>query len=267
MSMQPYLFFNGRCEEAIAFYGRTLGAQTTALMRYRDNPEPPPPGMLPPGFEDKVMHASLRIGDATLLLSDGDGGGPQFAGFSLSLVLADEDQVLRTFADLAEGGQVTMPPGRTFWSPCFGMLTDRYGVGWMVWTDRQAGTEAGAPANNPACWFEIYVQDMERAKAFYQGVFGRTLSRIDTADLELWAFDADPAAPGAAGALARMPGASSAGNSTLVYFACRDCAVEAAAAAAHGGTVVRAKMSIGKYGYIALVTDTEGNMIGLYSMT
>lgn len=120
--------------------------------------------------------------------------------------------------------------------------------------------------NNLVCWFEIYVQDMERAKAFYEGVFGRPLSRIDSPELELWAFESDPATPGAGGALAQRPGVASGGNSTLVYFACKDCAVEAARVPSHGGTVVKAKTSIGAYGYFALVTDTEGNMIGLYSM-
>lgn len=139
MPIHPYLFFNGRCDEAIEFYGKTLGAQTTFLMRHRENPEPPPPGMLPPGFEDKVMHASLQIGDANLLLSDGNrADGPQFQGFSLSLILPDEATVRSTFAALAEGGQVSMPPARTFWSPCFGMLTDRFGVGWMLWVEEPA---------------------------------------------------------------------------------------------------------------------------------
>lgn len=138
MSIQPYLFFNGRCDEAIEFYGKTLGAKTTMLIRYRESPEPPSENMLPSGFEDKVMHANLQIGDATLLVSDGNrDGGPQFQGFSLSLVLPDEATVRSTFAALAEGGQVLMPPAKTFWSPCFGMLSDRFGVNWMIWVAAQ----------------------------------------------------------------------------------------------------------------------------------
>ena len=138
MNVEPYLFFNGRCDEAIEFYRRTVGAQATYLMRYRESPEPPTPDMLPPGFEDKVMHANLQIGDATLLVSDGNrDGGPQFQGFSLSLVLPDEAKVRSTFAAMAEGGQVLMPPAKTFWSPCFGMLSDRFGVNWMIWVEER----------------------------------------------------------------------------------------------------------------------------------
>ncbi len=133
MPIQPYLFFNGRCDEAIAFYRRALGADLVMRMAYRESPEPPPPGMLPAGSEDKVMHASLRIGDAIVMLSDGACTGvPAFEGFSLSVTMPDEAAARRTFAALSEGGKVTMPIGRTFWSPCFGMLADRFGVGWMV---------------------------------------------------------------------------------------------------------------------------------------
>lgn len=133
MLIQPYLFFDGRCEEAVDFYRRTLGAEIEMLMRYRESPDPPPPGMVPPGSEHKVMHASLRIGDSVLMASDDC--SPQArppAGFSLSVAVADAAQARRVFDALADGGQVTMPLGRTFWSPCFGMLTDRFGVGWMV---------------------------------------------------------------------------------------------------------------------------------------
>jgi PhnB protein len=133
MQIQPYLFFNGRCEEAIAFYQQALGAKVGMLMRYRDNPDPTPPGMLPEGFEDKVMHASLDIGGAGLMLSDGmstEGGG--FNGLSISLVVEDEATARRMFEALAVGGQITLPMTRTFWSPCFGMLDDRFGLGWMI---------------------------------------------------------------------------------------------------------------------------------------
>jgi PhnB protein len=130
--LQPYLFFNGRCEEALAFYGEALGAQTEMLMRYSDNPEPPPPGMAPAGFENKVMHCSFRIGQSVIMASDGCEEGARFDGFSLSLSLPSQDEARRVFSLLGEGGQVRMPLTKTFWSPCFGMLTDRFGIGWMI---------------------------------------------------------------------------------------------------------------------------------------
>ncbi len=120
--------------------------------------------------------------------------------------------------------------------------------------------------NNPVGWFEIYVDDMTRAKAFYQVVLGAELNRLDSPDLEMWAFPMTQDAYGASGALVRMPGFPAGGNSTLVYFHCADCAVEAGRAVAAGGRVQKEKTSIGPYGFIALVTDTEGNMIGLHSM-
>jgi PhnB protein len=133
MQVQPYLFFDGRCEEAIAFYRAKLGAEVSMLMRFRDSPEPPQPGTVPPGAEDKIMHASLRIGEAVVLVSDGHcGGRPKFEGFSLALTPVAETEAERMFAALAEGGQVTVPLTRTFFSPRFGMVTDRFGVPWMV---------------------------------------------------------------------------------------------------------------------------------------
>jgi PhnB protein len=133
MQVQPYLFFDGRCEEALDFYRAALGAEVTMLMRFRDSPEPPPPGMVPPGAEGKVMHAAFRVGDATVMASDGRcGGNPAFQGVSLSLTVPDEAAAERTFAALAEGGQVQMPLDRTFFSPRFGMVADRFGVSWMV---------------------------------------------------------------------------------------------------------------------------------------
>jgi PhnB protein len=133
MEVQPYLFFEGRCEEAVEFYRKALGAEVTMLMRFMDSPEPPPPGMLPSGSENKVMHASLRIGDATVMASDGScKGKPSFQGFSLSIAPSDEARANAMFAALADGGQVQMPLAKTFWSPCFGMVTDRFGVGWMI---------------------------------------------------------------------------------------------------------------------------------------
>ncbi len=133
MVLQPYLFFDGRCEEALEFYKKALGAEVTMLMRYRESPEPPPPGLLPPGSEDKVMHASLRIGPVEFMASDGHcQGAATFKGFALSLTLPDEARARQGFAALAEGGKVDMPMGKTFFSPCFGMVTDRFGVQWMI---------------------------------------------------------------------------------------------------------------------------------------
>ncbi|MBR0565739.1 VOC family protein [Azoarcus sp. L1K30] len=132
MHIQPYLFFPGCCEEAIEFYRATLGAELQMFMRYKDSPDTPPPGAVPPGYDEKVMHASLKLGESVLMLSDGCNEDPGFAGFSLSLSPADPVEAARLFAALAEGGSVRMPLGPTFWSPAFGMLVDRFGVGWMV---------------------------------------------------------------------------------------------------------------------------------------
>ncbi|HET7008169.1 MAG TPA: VOC family protein [Candidatus Binatia bacterium] len=132
MAIEPYLFFNGHCEEAIEFYKNALGAEVLMLMRYKESPEPPPPGMVPAGWDNKVMHASLRVGNANLMASDGCSDGVNFQGFSLSLTATDEADARRKFIALAEGGQVRMPLTKTFWSPCFGMVADRFGVGWMV---------------------------------------------------------------------------------------------------------------------------------------
>lgn len=118
---------------------------------------------------------------------------------------------------------------------------------------------------NPVGWFEIYVQDMQRAKAFYEGVFGDALTRLESPGMEMWAFGMEEV-PGAPGALVKMEGFKPSGNGVIVYFKCADCAVEAAKAKQCGGRVDKEKFSIGQYGHIALVTDTEGNMIGLHSM-
>jgi PhnB protein len=134
MQAQPYLFFEGRCEEAIEFYKKALGAEVTMLMRYKDSPEPPQPGMIPPGSENKVMHSSLRIGDTMVMASDGRcQGRSSFQGFSLCLTVRNEAEADRAFAALADGGQVQSPLTKTFFSPRFGMLADRFGVGWMVY--------------------------------------------------------------------------------------------------------------------------------------
>jgi PhnB protein len=132
MGIEPYLFFNGRCEEAVEFYKKALGAEVLMLMRYKESPEPPPPGMVPAGWDNKIMHTSLRIGNANVMASDGCSDGVNFQGFSLSLTVANETEAKRAFTALSDGGQVQMPLGKTFWSPCFGMVADRFGVGWMV---------------------------------------------------------------------------------------------------------------------------------------
>ncbi|MBV8603187.1 MAG: VOC family protein [Pelomonas sp.] len=133
MRIDPYLFFDGRCEEAIEFYKTALGAEVQMLMRNSDSPEPPPPGMLPPGSEHKIMHGSLLVQGALLMVSDGHcGGETAFKGFSLSLSYDKPADAQHAFAALAAGGQVSLPLGKTFWSPLFGMVTDKFGVGWMV---------------------------------------------------------------------------------------------------------------------------------------
>jgi PhnB protein len=131
--VETYLFFNGRCEEAIEFYRRTLGAKMDMMMRFKDSPEPPQPGMCPPGSDNKIMHAALRIGKTKVMASDGRcTGKPDFQGFALSIAATDEAEADRLFAALADGGQVQMPLARTFFSPRFGMVADRFGVSWMV---------------------------------------------------------------------------------------------------------------------------------------
>jgi PhnB protein len=134
MQIQPYLFFDGRCEEAVDFYRTKLGAEVEMLMRYKDSPEPHQPGMIPPGAENKVMHTSFRIGDTTVLASDGRcQGRPNFQGFALSITVPDEGEADRLFGALSDGGQVQMPLAKTFFSPRFGMLADRFGVSWMIY--------------------------------------------------------------------------------------------------------------------------------------
>ena len=129
MQTQPYLIFEGRCEEAINFYRRAIGAEVNMLLRFKDAPagrEQHPP-------DDKVMHANIRIGDTTVLLSDGRcSGRPNFQGFSLALIVANDAEAKRYFAALAEGGQVQQPLTKTFFSSSFGTLVDRFGVSWMV---------------------------------------------------------------------------------------------------------------------------------------
>ncbi len=130
MLVQSYLFFDGRCEEAIEFYKKALGAKVDMLMRYKDSPDAQAARNVP---GEKVMHASFHIGDTQVMASDGHNAGkPHFEGFSLSITVPDEAKAKQCFNALAEGGEVQMPLTKTFFSPSFGMLADRFGVGWMV---------------------------------------------------------------------------------------------------------------------------------------
>ena len=136
-SIQPYLFFEGRAEEAIAFYKEAVGAEVEMVLRYQDSPEAPPPDKLPPGSADKIQHASLRIGGSVLSLSDGQcSGKPDFRGFAVTLVMQDIDAVERAFAALSAGGQVVQPLIETFFTPRFGMVFDRFGVMWMLYVPK-----------------------------------------------------------------------------------------------------------------------------------
>ncbi len=130
MQVQSYLFFDGRCEEAIDFYKKTLGAEVGMLMRWKDSPDK---SMCTPANENKVMHASLKIGESRVMASDGRNmGNPEFKGFALSVNAKDEADADRLFNSLSAGGTVMMPLGKTFFSPRFGMATDKFGVNWMV---------------------------------------------------------------------------------------------------------------------------------------
>jgi len=132
--IQPYLFFEGHCEEALAYYRRVLGAEVTALVRFKDSPEPPEPGLLPPDSGNKVMHAEFRVGGATVLASDGHSAGlPSFQGFALTLLVRTAAEAEKYFSGLAGGGEVRMPLAKTFFSERFGMVVDRFGVLWMVY--------------------------------------------------------------------------------------------------------------------------------------
>lgn len=131
-SLTPYLYFGGRCEEAVNFYRIALGAKLGMLMRFSESPDPVPEGLLQAGFEHKVMHADITIAGNHLMLSDGCDDKCKFSGFNLALSFPTEAEAHAAFDTLADGGNVQMPLGPTFWSPCFGMLTDRFGVGWMI---------------------------------------------------------------------------------------------------------------------------------------
>jgi PhnB protein len=139
MKIQPYLFFRGRCEEAIEYYKATLGAEVLMMMRFKDNPDKPGPDKVAPMLDDKIMHASLRISDAEIMMSDGMRTGPlDFQCMSLSLSVPSEAEADRLFNALADEGTVQMPIGKTFFSPRFGAVADKFGVSWMVIT--QAAT-------------------------------------------------------------------------------------------------------------------------------
>ena len=119
---------------------------------------------------------------------------------------------------------------------------------------------------NPICWFEIYVQDMARAKKFYETMLGIELEELNSIGVELWGFPMNNETAGCSGALAKMEGVDPGGNATLVYFSCEDCAIEEQRVEAAGGKIHRAKFSIGQFGFISLISDTEGNMVGLHSL-
>ena len=133
MAVTPYLFFDGRCEEAIELYKKALGAEVGMIMRFKDSPEPPQPGMVPPGSENKIMHACITVNGAPVMLSDGMAkNAPEFKGFSLSLDAKEAAEGKRMFEALSQGGQVQMPLQETFFAKSFGMVADKFGVGWMV---------------------------------------------------------------------------------------------------------------------------------------
>jgi PhnB protein len=133
MQVEPYLMFNGRCQEAIDFYRSALGAEIEMLLRFSESPDKPPAGTMPEHWGDKIMHCTLRIGATRVMVSDGcDTNASDFKGVSLTASAADEAEADRVFTALSAGGRVTMPLGKTFFSPRFGMLVDRFGLGWMV---------------------------------------------------------------------------------------------------------------------------------------
>ncbi len=132
MQTNSYLFFPGSCEQALEYYQQHLGAKVTMLMRFSDSPEPMPEGMLPPNYDDKVMHCEFTLGNASVFASDGCGDNASFSGFSQALTVKDEQEAHRIFNALADGGKVVMPLTPTFWSPLYGQVTDQFGLAWMV---------------------------------------------------------------------------------------------------------------------------------------
>lgn len=139
MKVESYLFFDGRCEEALEFYRGALGAKVDFLMRYKESPEPVPPGKIPPGYENKVMHARMLIGDTRVMAADDCQGHQHFEGFSLCVEPPDPTQAKKQFDALADEGKVVMPLAKTFYSPCFGMVTDRFGILWMIMVEEKPG--------------------------------------------------------------------------------------------------------------------------------
>ena len=131
-TVTPYIFLSGRCEEALNFYRDALGARIDMMMRFNESPDPVPPGMLQAGFEDKIMHSSFRVGDTVIMASDGCDDKSTPHGFQLALAVDSEEEAHRAFNALADGGAVTMPLTATFWSPCYGMVKDKFHVEWMV---------------------------------------------------------------------------------------------------------------------------------------
>ncbi len=136
--VQPYLFFGGNCTAALDYYTKHLGAEVIFQMRYSESPDPSPPGMVPDGWEDKIMHATFRIGSSVMMGSDGCEKEPAKNSHCMSLTMPDEAEAKRAFAALAEGGSIGMPISKTFWSPCFGMVTDAFGIHWMVTVPEQS---------------------------------------------------------------------------------------------------------------------------------
>ena len=138
MQAEPYLFFNGKCEEALEFYKSALGAKVEMMMRFNEAPEKPQPGMVPPGSENKIMHAAFKVGDTQILASDGHADGkPVFQGFGLAISAANDAEAIKLFNAVGKGGKVQAPLGKTFFASSFGMVTDKFGVLWMVMAPAQ----------------------------------------------------------------------------------------------------------------------------------
>jgi PhnB protein len=131
-TIQPYLFFGGRCEEALEFYKTALGAKVEFVMRYKESPEPPLPGSMPAGWESKIMHCTFTVGNSRVMASDGCEANAKFEGFSLGFSANSDADAEKYFNALAAGGQIRMPLTKTFWTSKFGMLTDKFGIGWMI---------------------------------------------------------------------------------------------------------------------------------------
>jgi len=139
MQAQPYLFFNGKCEEALELYKSALGAKVEMMMRFNEAPEKPQPGMVPPGSENKIMHAAFKVGDTQILASDGHADGkPVFQGFGLAISAANDAEAIKLFNAVGKGGKVQAPLGKTFFASSFGMVTDKFGVLWMVMAEGSA---------------------------------------------------------------------------------------------------------------------------------